>query len=117
MWSRKAMPLARSVRPVPSIVTRTAMSVSFVRRSTYAVRSGHSDGAFISVSLFVGGVDRPGRTSAAVAARQRRDDGVVLRRRSDGDAQAIRKQRMPAIQVLDEDARVAKRREPRGRVG
>ena len=79
-----------------------------------------------STVIFVSAVLRSTRACArgarAVAfmrsRRQRRfQQRVVLGGRADGDAQAVREQRMPAVQVLHQDAGVLQRGEPGGASG
>ena len=78
-------------RPLPSRLSSTAICVSAVLRSTRG-----ACGAAASVGVH-------GRRSSAASS------GVVLGGRADGDAQAVRGQRMIAVQVLDQDAGVAQR--------
>src|SRR5689334_22915605 len=101
MWSRNGMPVPSCVRPLPSIASRTLMSVSAVRRSTSALRTDGCKGAFIGVS-----------SRSVAQPLQHVEERIVFLRRADGDAQALREQRVRAVQVLHQDARVAQRGEP-----
>ena len=59
----------------------------------------------------VAGVGRTVRQWALIepgsSPLQRGEQRVVFRRRADGDTQAVRQQRMPAVQILDQDAAFA----------
>src|SRR6185436_20778676 len=101
MWSRNGTPVAKSARPSPSRLTSTAICVSFVLRSTLAVRAFGMAGPIVSLSYRF----------------QRRDHGVVLGGGADGHAQAVREQRVPAVQVLHQDAGGEEVLEPAGCVG
>src|SRR5579864_9761090 len=92
------MPVASCVWPLPSTTTRTSISVSAVRRATCALRTGDSIGAFMTVYPSV--------------SLEHTDERIVFGGRTDGNSQAVREQWMRAVQILDQDLRVAKRCKP-----
>src|SRR4029078_8333417 len=99
------MPVAISLRPVPSIAMRRSMSVSAVFRVTCALRTGSGIDAFICLPSV------PGRTLRLMAplgqlSSENVEQRVVLGRRADGDAQAVGEQRMRAVEVLHQYFRI-----------
>ena len=84
-------------RPLPSRSSSTPICVSVVLRVDRGRCGLRVGGAFMGIRV------------ACSAVEQR----VVLGGRADGDAQAVGEQRMPAVEILHQDAGVSQRREPR----